>query len=590
LKHLKTHIIVGIICGICAILFSHLPIGELFELKGYDTLHLFKKSLDKPPPIVLVAIDEPSFAELNMQWPWQRRIHGKLINTLKASGAKVIALDILFVEPSNPIDDDALKRAIMDAGNVVLASDITVITEKQYTQKMVIEPIEIFSSYSKTALVSLPLDRDYVVRRIPPLRQGHRLFAQQIASLFIGRDLPLPINSYISYNIPPNSFTKVSYYQALEPHVYLPEGFFKDKIVIVGRAKMASVEPEKAQADYLVTPFFFISQSQEGIMSGMEIHGYIVNNFINGEFVRPLSPFYKSIFIILAGFIGSFLNINWRPLWTLLIITLTVAVYLGICLFVFETHRLWLPTFTMILAMTIPYGYFAINAYLVSESKKREIKRAFSHYISPSILESILKDPDSLKLGGKKVEATILFSDLAGFTSLSERLPPEEISHIINRYMTAMTKIILEHKGTIDKFIGDAIMAFWGAPIEDDSHAINACKSAVAMQKGMDRLREEFRAEGLPEISMRIGINTGIVIAGNMGSDELFDYTVIGDAVNLASRLESANKNFGTSIIISHFVYERARDFIITRPLGNINVKGKKEAIEVYELIDIIQQ
>ncbi len=198
--------------------------------------------------------------------------------------------------------------------------------------------------------------------------------------------------------------------------------------------------------------------------------------------------------------------------------------------------------------------------------------------------QSVLSHPERLKLGGEKVEATILFSDLVGFTTLSERLPPETIAHIINRHMTVMTRIIVHHKGTIDKFIGDAIMAFWGAPVPDEEHALNACRAAIEMQRQLTLLNEEFKGEGLPEITMRIGINTGNVIAGNMGSDELFDYTVLGDAVNLASRLEGANKTLGTSILISRYTLDKAGDKIKTRPVGSITVRGKEGEIEVFEL------
>lgn len=582
------HILIGIICGISVLLISLLPLAEFLELKGYDLLHFFQDTPYKTSPIVLVAIDEPSFAELNIQWPWPRKIHAQLITTLKKSGAKVIAFDILFVEPSNPKDDEELANAIKNANNIVLASDITVITDKQYIQEMVIEPLPILGKNSKTGLVSLPLDRDYVVRRIPTLRHGQRLFAEQIAALFTGADVSLRTNAYISYSLPPGSFTRVSYYQALEADTLLPNDFFKDKIVIVGKATIAPVEPDKAQGDYFATPFLFSHKSQEGLMSGMDIHAYIVNNFLNNEFVIPLTPLSKGFLIILAGLCGSLLNIRWRPLLTGIIIISTVIVYCSLAYILFKQYMIWLPTFTVVVSMSLPYAFFTINAYYTSERKKRQIKKAFSHYLSPAVLEDVLKNPDKLQIGGRRVEATILFSDIAGFTALSEQLSPETIATLINRYMSAMTKIIIDHKGTIDKFIGDAIMAFWGAPLPDDMHAVNACKTAVAMQKRMNSLRDEFRSVGLPEISIRIGLNTGIVIAGNMGSDDLFDYTVLGDAVNLASRLEGANKTFGTNILISSHVYEQAKDYITARSLGFITVRGKEEKVEVFELIDAI--
>jgi adenylate cyclase len=187
-------------------------------------------------------------------------------------------------------------------------------------------------------------------------------------------------------------------------------------------------------------------------------------------------------------------------------------------------------------------------------------------------------------LGGVKVEATILFSDIAGFTTISERNTPEVISRLLNKYMTAMTRIITRHNGTVDKFIGDGIMAFWGAPLADPEHALNACRAALAMQERLAPLNRELRELGLPEVSFRVGVNLGEVIVGNMGSEELFDYTVIGDAVNLASRLEGANKQFGSQILISSFLYERVRERVEATLLGMINVKGKTDSVEVYAL------
>jgi adenylate cyclase len=587
LRAFLKHIGIGLFCGIAGLLLSFLPPGELLELKGYDLMHYFKGRAFEPPPIVLVGIDEPSFAELNRQWPWPRSIHAQLTTALKKAGAKVIAFDIIFAEPSKREEDYALSSAIKDAGNVILASDITGIANKQYLQQMVIEPLPLFNKHSYSGIVSLSLDRDYAVRRLPPVKKDERLFAEQIAVIYAGRAAVAPANAYISYKWPPGSFERISYYQALEPDKFLPKNFLKNKIVIVGKATTASTEPDKAQVDYFATPFLFAASSNSGIMSGIEIHAYLVSNFLNNTFVIPLNSLWKIFLFIFAGVAGSLLNIRWRPVFSGALTVFAFVGYLALAYIVFEKYMIWIPTIMFAVPIGLPYAVFTVNAYIVSERKKREIKKAFSHYLSPSVLEAVLAHPEKLKLGGEKIEATILFSDIAGFTTLSEKLPPEMIAHIINRHMTVMTKIIIQYKGTVDKFIGDAIMAFWGAPVNDDEHAANACRAAIAMQNQLTLLNEEFKSEGLPEIAMRIGINTGNVIAGNMGSDDLFDYTVLGDAVNLASRLEGANKTFGTSILISRYTFDKAGSNLKTRPLGSITVKGKEEEIEVFELLDV---
>ncbi len=584
MRALIRHITIGLLCGILGLLLSLLPISELLELKGYDLMHYFKARDYEPPPIVLVGIDEPSFKELNRQWPWPRGIHAQVITALKRSGAKVIAFDIIFAEPSQESEDLAFASAIKEAANVILAEDITYLSNKQFVQEILIEPLPLFNQHAHSGIVSLPLDKDLVVRRLPQAKKDNRLFAEQIAILYAPNIPITPDNAYISYQWPPGSFDRISYYQALEPDRYLPKDFLKDKIVIIGKATTASTEPDKAQVDYFATPF--LTSTNSGLMSGMEIHAYIASNFLNNNFVTPLNSLWKIILFMTVGIIGSLLNLRWRPFLSGALTVLASLGYLALAYIVFEKYLIWLPTLTVAAPIGLPYAVFTINAYLVSEKKKMEIKRAFSHYLSPSVLETVLSQPDRLKLGGEKVEATILFSDLVGFTTLSERLAPETIAHIINRHMTVMTRIIVHYKGTIDKFIGDAVMAFWGAPIPDDEHALNACRAAIEMQRQLRLLNEEFKAEGLPEIAMRIGINTGNVIAGNMGSDELFDYTVLGDAVNLASRLEGANKTFGTSILISGYTLDKAGDKIKTRPLGYITVRGKEEEVEVFELLD----
>jgi adenylate cyclase len=379
----------------------------------------------------------------------------------------------------------------------------------------------------------------------------------------------------------------VSYYQALDPDRYLPKDIFKGKIVIIGRTTTVSVEPQKGTTDTFATPFLFLSSAKNRLMSGVEVHANIVHDFLTGEFVNRLSPAFATVLIVLIGILGSLIQINWKPFRSAIIMFVLLILVVALAFTLFARCRYWVPVFSMALPLPISYLIFGADAYLGAERKKLELKKVFSRYLSPSVLETVLANPESLKLGGIKVEATILFSDIAGFTSISEQNPPEVIAQLLHRYMTAMTRIITHHNGTIDKFIGDAIMAFWGAPLPDPDHALNACRSAVGMRKGLVQLNDELRKRGLREVSFRIGINTGDVIAGNMGSEDLFDYTVIGDPVNLASRLEGANKEFGTDILISGFVYDKVKDMAEVIPLGMINVKGKTEAVNVYSLQNV---
>ncbi len=585
MQELRWHIFIGLLCGLTAFFFIFTAPGELLELKGYDLLHSVRHSSSQPAEIVLVTIDEPSFAELQLQWPWPRSLHARLIDRLTEAGASVIGFDILFSEPSQPDEDRALAEAIRRAGIVVLASDIGVSSNAKYQQEMVIEPLASLREYAVSGLVSVPLDRDFVVRRFYPTRSGEHLFAEQIALLHTKKKSTIPAGAYIHFSARPNSIPAVSYYQALDPAHYLPRDFFKGKTVLVGRATTVSPEPDKGLVDYFATPF--LSSENNRLMSGVELHGVMADNIMQGRFVAKVSSFILIPLFLCLGLSASLLQFRWQPLRSAIAALLGAIMYLGCIYYAFDLQRIWLPTSAALIPFFLSYAGFGAKAYLQSERKKIQIKKAFSKYLSPSVLKSVLADPDNMKLGGEKVEATILFSDIAGFTTISENCQPEVISHLINTYMTAMTSIILKYNGTIDKFIGDAIMAFWGAPVPDPDHALNACRTAVAMQERLITLRDELRGMGLPEITVRIGLNTGMVIAGNMGSEDLFDYTVLGDAVNLASRLEGANKQFGTGIMISRYTYEKVSDWVEARLLGRISVKGKAEEVEVYELIGI---
>ena len=226
--------------------------------------------------------------------------------------------------------------------------------------------------------------------------------------------------------------------------------------------------------------------------------------------------------------------------------------------------------------------------YITTSREKRFIQESFSRYLAPEVVQELLEDPSRLKLGGERKTITILFSDIRGFTSLSEKLEPEKLTKILTRFLSAMSNVILESRGVIDKYIGDAIMAFWGAPLSDQEHATHALRAALQMSKALKSLNEEFKKENLPPLAIGIGINSGEVTVGNMGSEKRFDYTVIGDAVNLASRLEGLNKNYETEIIISGATKnmlnqkEIEKMGINFKELGQAQVKGKEEAVTIY--------
>jgi adenylate cyclase len=288
--------------------------------------------------------------------------------------------------------------------------------------------------------------------------------------------------------------------------------------------------------------------------------------------------------ILLSVFL-TLVNRNWSPLKSVGLNLLLGMGYLLGAYLLFSKYGLFLPFTAPLSAILINFISSGMMSYSGVERKRRYLKEAFSHYLSPQVAKKILQTPEALKLGGQRVEATVLFSDLSGFTELSERLEPEDVVSIMTRFMTEMTQIIFKHQGTLDKFIGDAIMAVWGTPAEDHDQALHACIAALEMQRRTKRLADEMAIQGY-RLTMRIGINSGIVMAGNMGSEERFDFTVIGDNVNIASRLEGLNKAYGTQILIGEDTQAQLTGRLTVRELDRVKAKGKKQPITIYELVD----
>ncbi|OGU33490.1 MAG: hypothetical protein A2068_10780, partial [Ignavibacteria bacterium GWB2_35_6b] len=370
----------------------------------------------------------------------------------------------------------------------------------------------------------------------------------------------------------------------------LHTGVFKDKIVIIG-----STMPE--DKDTFPVAISKGERKGDNLIYGVELHANAVENVIRNDYIS-IQPAYQRIvqvilLSVIAFFFTSFLKekkIQKHYLLEILNVFLLLAsvyVIYEFSFYLFKNYHFYIGIIGPSLAMVL--GYFSSTAYhFVTERKQNTVIRGmFSHYVSGALVNELISNPDKLRLGGDKKELTILFCDMAGFTTFSENKDPEELVMYINEFLSEMTEIILEHKGTLDKYLGDAIMAFWGAPIDIKDHQLLACKTALFMQEGIARLREKWSASGETKISIRIGINSGDVVVGNMGGKNRFDYTVMGDSVNLASRLEGANKQYGTGIMMSDSTYNAVKDFVLVRELDTIRVKGKKLPTTVYELIGL---
>jgi len=348
---------------------------------------------------------------------------------------------------------------------------------------------------------------------------------------------------------------------------------FRDKIVFIGATAIGIY-------DIRPTPY-------DPMFPGVEIQASILSNILNKDnLVKPKWAEIFDIFVIvIIGIIlGNFYTGIRAPMLPIFLVIFGIIYYV-LNWSVLNFVGVWLyvvyPTLEI---MLVTFGV-TIFKYLTEEKSRKQIKQAFQHYLSPNLVQEILKEPDKLRLGGEKKNLTVLFSDIRGFTSISEELPPEKVVSILNEYLSPMTDIVFKNDGLLNKYMGDAIMAIFGAPIYTEKHAFHACKTALEMLEELKILNKKWSLENKPILDIGIGINTGFMHVGNMGSNVLFDYTVIGDSVNLASRLEGINKIFGTSVIISDDTYDAVKSYFTCRELDFVRVKGKAKPVKIYELI-----
>lgn len=353
--------------------------------------------------------------------------------------------------------------------------------------------------------------------------------------------------------------------------------FIKDKIVIVGPTA-------KGIGDVVVTPY-------GTVFPGVEIRANTIQNLIDNDFInRPdWVTLVDALVILVVGLLLSWL-LTQIGMWqgaALALAFLVIHTLVAVMLFRAPwLNMLWLNIVYPSVLIVLLFVSSTITKYVSAETGKRQIKKAFQHYVPTAVVNDITDNVDRLRLGGEKRELTVLFSDIRGFTSVSQSLAPEDLVRLLNVYLTQMTAKVFDHDGLLDKYIGDAIMAVYGAPIHREDHAVLACRTALDMLDALDELQVTWKAEGLPILDIGVGINTGSMVVGNMGSEDRFDYTVIGDAVNLGSRIEALNKTYGTRILISEFTYEQVRgEFPHVREIDITRVRGRTEPVRIYELM-----
>jgi len=599
---------------------------EVLEEKTLDMRFMLRGAKAPGPETVIATIDEKSINKLG-RFPWPRSVWGRVVDRLTEEGARVIVFDVFFTEPESVESDDLFQQAIMRSNRVVLPvvfdlSGTDTYKETGFTDKkqdfmtpsafasnknaedsfaplqakLVLPTLARFSSFAKAiAHINMVPDGDGTLRweTLAILYQGdlYPPIGLQAARLYLGLktdDLALdsrkeihlgsakiPIDEFgrmlINYRGPNNTFPKYSISDILDRT--LPPGTFKDKIVLIGATAIGIY-------DLRVTPF-------SPNMAGIEKHASVVDNILHRDFLHRTETGVIVLVFLFALLLGILIPRIGAGSGVVLFVALVTG-YIGFVYYLFVAKGIW---FNLVYPYSaLFFGYTSLTAYrfFTEERRARDIRKMFSSYVSKRIVDELIRDPSKAKLGGDRKEITVLFSDIRGFTSFSEKHEPEEVVSLLNEYLGAMTNIVFEHEGTLDKFVGDAIMALWGAPVGQPDHAERAVRCALDMIEKLEELQKKWLAEGKYVIDIGIGINTGDMVVGNMGAEgKKMDYTVIGDNVNLGARLEGLTRKYNNHIIISEFTYAKVKDIVKVNELGSVTVKGKEQPVVIYDLVGV---
>ncbi len=556
--------------------------------------------------ILVVYTDEAFYAEYE-KFPLKRVDLATIIERLKYMGASVIAVDMLLDFNSAYGEDPTLELAFQEAGNVQLVSQAQIVGDEFVQLNKAIPRFDAVTSSGYTNISSNSAISESITRlRIYPQvaeEAGEWPYAVKAVAnylgtddiaiedqvLYIGEDISVPLNQfneiYIDYPLLPpdgrggtarlhdviglSAIDVLFAYdeEELEDLAFLVDG----KIVLIG-------EVAEVSHDIFETPV--------GNVYGVNVIANTISSILRGGPLQAASGVVEIIVAILMMLLILATRALSNPTPRNLVSIAIILAYAALVTWVYVSMGLVMSMSYVLLAALISVIVINARFYLSEMGQKTLIKDAFGQYLSPKVVADLVKDPDKLALGGEEREMTAYFSDIAGFSTFSENMTPSELVEVLNEYLTQMCNIIAANEGTIDKFEGDAVIAFWGAPAIQEDHAKLACYASIDMNKAVHVLRDRWVEEGRPAIKVRMGLNTGRMVVGNMGSAQRMDYTMMGDSVNLAARLEGANKFYGTDLMISDATYQQAKDFIDVRLIDTLRVVGKNEPITVYQVLE----
>ncbi len=576
---------------VTALYYSQNPFLEALEAKAYDLKFSdFRGAIPASADIAIVAIDDKSIAQLG-RFPWSRRQYVRLIEKLSAAGAKALLVDAFFAERETEEVDKSFADAVKRAGNVGLGVAFDLDKDLQVKGSTHTIP-EIENVAAGIGHINLFPENDGVNRRnvlivdvdgkhIPSLgllgamaAMGENKFVAGPNGIRLGnRDIPVDSNysMWINYTGGKGNYPRFSFVDIIDGKV-APQ-MLKDKVLFLGVTALGIY-------DMRVTPF-------DNNMPGVELHAAVADDIISGRFIRRtgLESLFDMVLIVVLGLVAFYLTMRLRLYVAIPAVILLSGGYVWLSYWIF-LHGHWVSTIYPPLAAMVALSVGRSFRYLALYRRVRQMRSMFSSYLSPKLVARLEKQPNLARIGGDTKEVTVLFTDIKGFDTFSASRPPMEVVIRLNEYFGAMVQVIDRFEGTVDKFFGGGIMFYWGAPFAQPNHAQLAISCILDMKKEMARLNAKWMSEGVEPFSIRVGAQSGDVVAGNVGlPGKKIEYTLIGDAVNQAVRLEGAAKYYGVDFLIGERTYQLTRDTFRYRELDKTRVIGSEAPVTIYELI-----
>ncbi|MGM0441819.1 MAG: CHASE2 domain-containing protein [Elusimicrobiota bacterium] len=623
-------------------------IGKVFDFKLLDQMFKLRGPQKMSGNVKVVAIgDESVSPQVLGRWPWRRAYMATFINIMNILELDTLVFDVLFTEPSSnfPEDDEALIQQADLMGNVYFpffGMPKTAKIKKGYSDKLSPEHEELLEKIALARVEDLKNTQDLFEFKslslpIPELSEvagGSGYINAEPDTDGITRRVPL-VMRYKDYIVPNVAFGAVLNYMDIEKEdVTITPGRSIElktknktiRIPVDDKTRMLVNHVGKFNADNIgMASFVEVVQSYNALADGEEpkidlsnledkmaflgltatgtsdlnpvpystsfpmvaFLATVASNVVDGNFLRPVSVWVNSGIIVFVILLAMGITAKFKALSSALLNIIIGTGYFYTSYILFKNECV-VSTLYPLVGILFSYTSMTVYKFATEEQEKKIIRSMFQRYVSTQVVDVLLEKPDQIKLGGQRKLLTVFFSDIRGFTSMSEKLQPEEVVHVLNEYLTEMIEIVFKYNGTLDKFMGDAVMALWGAPVKQDNHAHLAVKAAWEMKGALKKLQEKWVAEGKKTISVGMGINTGDVVVGNMGSKQFADYTVIGDNVNLAARLEENAKP--GQLLLSESTYRRVKDIVKANKMSPMKVKGKDKPVEVYEVIELIKE